>query len=258
METTFEQVTAPTKFLSWTEFPRAMLELSTFAAVSPFMFGAPKGDDHHVLFLPGFLWSDSTTQLMRHQIGQLGYRTHGWELGINLGPKTIGDSGQLLAERVQAIARTGSGPVTLVGHSLGGIMARNFALENPSLVRQVICVGSPFVRDPNGVNSTVARLHDWLTSADSTAESLARPERLAVPVTAIYSEWDGLVASGVCTEVPAERAENIGVYGSHVGMMVNPAVYYALADRLSQPAEEWTPFAPTGWRRNFYPGLAVK
>ena len=252
-----ETASAPGKLLSWTEVPRALLELSTFAAVSPYMAGAPKGDGHDVLFLPGFLWSDATTEVMRHFIGQLGYRAHGWGLGTNLGPRTIGDDGRRLRELVEEIVRAGSGRLSLVGHSLGGIMARDFARENPDLVRQVICVGSPFVGDPGGVNTTVARLHDWLTGAVSAPEKLARTESPTVPISAIYSDLDGLVASNVCTEVPAERAENIGVYGSHLGMMVNPAVYYALADRLSQPEGAWTAFSPTGWRRSFYTGLAV-
>ncbi len=252
------RVEAPAKLWTWTEFPRAMLEFATFATVSPLMSGAAKGDGHDVLFLPGFLWSDRSTRIMRRQIAGLGYRTHGWELGNNRGPTTIGATGERLAERVQAILCNGGGRLSLVGHSLGGIMARNFALQNPELVRQVVCVGSPFVRDFRGVNSTVVRLHDWLTGVSSAAETLTRPEPLQVPVTAIFSILDGLVAPPVCTELTAERAENIGVYGSHVGMMVNPAVYYALADRLSQPAGEWEPFHPQGWRRAFYTDLAAE
>ena len=250
-----QEVTPPANMLAWTEFPRAFLEFSTFATVSPFMSTAPKGDGHDVLFLPGFLWSDQSTYIMRHQITQLNYRTHGWQLGPNFGPSTIGENGEILAERIEAIARSASGPISIIGHSLGGIMARSFALRNPELVRQVISVGSPFVPEPRGVNATVSRLHDWLAGPSSLDEMPECPVALKVPFTAIFSHWDGLVSPAVCTEIASERTQNIGVYGSHLGMMVNPAVYYVVADRLSQPLAEWVPFEPTGWRRAFYPEL---
>ena len=250
-----EELTSPTGMLAWTELPRALLEFSTFAAVSPFMSGAPKGDGHDVLFLPGFLWSDRSTRLMRHYLAQLGYRTHGWELGSNFGPSTIGETGQILAERIEAIIRDGSGQLSLVGHSLGGIMARTFALQNPASIRQLICIGSPFVPEPRGVNATVGRLHGWLTGVPPEADASVCAEALEIPSTAIFSHWDGLVSPVVCTENTTEQAQNICVYGSHLGMMTNPAVFYALADRLAQPQDERVPFNPVGWRRAFYPEL---
>ena len=40
--------------------------------------------------------------------------------------------------------------------------------------------------------------------------------------------------------------ENIEVEASHIGLAVNPAALYAVADRLSQPEGKWKPFERSG------------
>ena len=64
-----------------------------------------------------------------------------------------------------------------------------------------------------------------------------------VPCTSIYSRTDGIVAWQHCLEYPGELAENIEVYSSHVGMAVQPSVFYAVAERLQYTAQNWQPFA---------------
>jgi hypothetical protein len=49
------------------------------------------------------------------------------------------------------------------------------------------------------------------------------------------------------------RSESIEVDASHCGMGANPAVAYAIADRLSQPEGAWRPFTRMGWRSLVYP-----
>ena len=46
--------------------------------------------------------------------------------------------------------------------------------------------------------------------------------------------------------------ENIEVDASHVGLGVNPAALYAVADRLAQPDGAWKPFDRSGFRQLFY------
>jgi len=52
---------------------------------------------------------------------------------------------------------------------------------------------------------------------------------------------------------PAPQAENIEVHASHIGLGVNAAVLYAVADRLAQPEGQWQPFAPPAPLRLLYP-----
>jgi hypothetical protein len=70
-----------------------------------------------------------------------------------------------------------------------------------------------------------------------------------MPSTAIYSRTDGIVAWRTCVQDAGPTSENIAVYGSHCGLGHNPAVVYAVSDRLARPEGEWVPFkAPTALR----------
>ncbi len=131
-------------------------------------------------------------------------------------------------------------------------MSRIYALTHPARVRQVICLGSPFVGDPRAVNKLVLRLHDRLSSIPAAPPPTDRPTPLDVPFTAIYSQTDGIVSATDTSEVAGPRAETIEVYSSHLGLVAHPAVFYAIADRLAQAPEAWRPFQPTGLRRFWY------
>jgi len=62
-----------------------------------------------------------------------------------------------------------------------------------------------------------------------------------------------VVAWRACLEQEAPTAENIEVRGSHCGLGHNPAVLWAVADRLAQPEGRWSRFAPAGALRALYP-----
>lgn len=70
-----------------------------------------------------------------------------------------------------------------------------------------------------------------------------RPARaLPVPSTSVYSRWDGVVDWRSCLQEEGPRSENVAVHASHLGMGVDPAVLWIVADRLAQPADDWRPF----------------
>jgi pimeloyl-ACP methyl ester carboxylesterase len=241
---------APSVVLALAELGRASLETSSLVLAAPCLADAPLGDGHDVIVLPGFAFSGVSTLLLRSYLRTLGYRAHDWDLGRNLGVRTLERGAQALASRIAQLSYGGSRRVSLVGHSLGGVIARQYALEYPGHVRQVICLGSPFVGDPNAVNPLVLRLHNRIAGEPPPVQQ--PPPRLRVPFTAIYSRSDGIVSPSDCTDAAGGDTENIEVFSSHCGLVSHPAVFYALADRLAQPAGYWRQFEPTGWRRAFY------
>ena len=102
----------------------------------------PRGDGHPVVILPGFLGDDLYNAPLCRYLKFLDYDGSGWGQGRNLGPRD-----NLLERVVDDVAgRVASAgkKVTLIGHSLGGIYARELAKAAPELVRQVISLGSPF------------------------------------------------------------------------------------------------------------------
>jgi pimeloyl-ACP methyl ester carboxylesterase len=238
--------------LALAELARASVETSSLFASAPLAKALPRGEPHDVVVSPGFACSQLSTLLLRSFIASLGYRVHDWGLGRNLGARTVGASGERLVQRVEEISQGGANPVTLVGHSLGGVMSRAYALERPGAVRQVICLGSPFVGDPRAVNRWVLGLHDRLSGAPAGPPPSKRPAPLETPFTAIYSQTDGIVAASDTSEARGPRAEAIEVYSSHIGLVAHPAVFYAVADRLAQAPHDWRPFAPRRLVRAWY------
>ena len=134
-------------------------------------------------------------------------------------------------------------PVSIVGWSLGGIFARRLARRTPRQVRQVISLGSPFGQTgPRRAGEPVYQRYSLhvVDGTRTTGGSLARP--LAVPSTAVYSRWDGVVDWRACRQQPGPISENVAVRSSHLGMGHDPAVLWVVADRLAQPRDGWRPF----------------
>ncbi len=252
-----DKVAPPSMFLALTEPVRALFELGSMPMAAPLLAMAPRGDGHPVLVLPGFITSDLSTGLLRRFLTRMGYDAHTWNLGRNLGPKAIGHEGEHLIARLEEVHADTGEKVSLVGWSLGGMMARQLSRRRPDLVRQIITLGSPIVGNPRSSNA-------WRSYQKFTGHKLDDPgvdEQLReshlpppVPSTAIFTKEDGIVAWQNCIEPEDSLTDNIRVYGSHCGLGVNPVVLYAIADRLAQDEGTWKPFERTGLLRQFvYP-----
>jgi hypothetical protein len=245
-----------------TEPLRALCELTALGASLPGLLAtAPAGDGHPVLVLPGFVGSDLYTYVLRRFFTHLGYDARPWRLGRNTGSKEIIDR---LARRFHRLVRTTDQPISIVGHSLGGIFARELARKYPESVRQVITLGSPFaMRSRHTTHPLVLRMFERSSKMSRTEIDLrVLEERLNPPPvhsTAIYSRYDGVVHWRTCREQPGPKSENIEVPASHLGMTIHPTILYVIADRLAQHPATWQKFrAPGTWRdRWFSPGSTV-
>ena len=257
MQNQEDTVSPPSLFLALTEPFRALFELGSMPMMAPFLATAPRGDGHPVLVLPGFVTSDRSTSLLRRFLTRMDYDAHSWNLGHNLGPKAIGQEGEHLIARLDEVhAKTGR-KVSLVGWSLGGMMARQLSRRRPDIVRQVITLGSPIVGNPRATNAW--RAYQAMTGQrleDPGAQEQLRESELPPPVpsTAIYTKEDGIVAWQNCMEPADALTDNIQVHGSHCGLGVNPVVLFAVADRLAQEEGTWKPFDRSSLIRQFaYP-----
>ncbi len=238
--------------LAATEPVRAAASAGALALAYPWLRGAPRGEPHGVLVLPGLLASDVSTVTLRRWLRGLGYPVVGWELGRNRGPtKEITDE---LPRLVQRLADRHGGPVSIVGQSLGGIYARRLATRVPSLVRQVVSLGSPFgLAGRPADDSPGARAYARYRHLHAVPRARGDLGGLAAPSTAVYSRWDGVVDWRACRQQPGPRAENVGVHASHLGMGHDPAVLWLVADRLARAGDGWTPFVPPARLRFLYP-----
>src|SRR5262250_910225 len=133
----------PSLIYALSEPGRFFLEINRLLLLHPLLRQARHGDGHPVMVLPGFLAADGSTAALRHYLSGWGYDTHGWGLGRNFGlRRTDPDFENRLAERVGAMVRRAGRKVSLVGWSLGGVLARELARNCPEHVRSVITLGS--------------------------------------------------------------------------------------------------------------------
>jgi pimeloyl-ACP methyl ester carboxylesterase len=224
---------------------RGIVEWAATYAARGVLNTAPRGDGHPVILLPGFLASDRSTTPLRKFLTHLGYDARGWGQGQNLGRfykvRTI------LEAYVDDVYAQSGQKISLIGWSLGGVFARHLALVNPEKVRSIITLASPFAVDIHA--NSAKKLYDRLSQeGPAQREDLERlAGDLPVPNTSIYSKLDGIVNWQTSVAKSAPNAENIEIrLASHVGIGINPASFWAIADRLVQPDGVFKPFAKTG------------
>lgn len=230
---------------------RAMLEWASFALAWPLLKHAPRGDGHPVMVLPGLCAGDHSTYPLRRFLGHLGYETYPWKQGLNFGPRDHVIKG--LVDQVRSVQKRHGQKVTVVGWSLGGAMANALALRMPERIRQVVTLGSPLTGHPKGTNAW--RLFELVSGFHPDDERLMElvNGNPTVPTTSIMSKTDGIVNWRMSLARESRIAENIEVSATHLGMGANPAVLWAIADRLAQEEGKWKPFKRTaGWRSLLY------
>jgi pimeloyl-ACP methyl ester carboxylesterase len=230
-----QRLQPPSLFLMLAE-ARSLFELNSSLLLSPLL----------LLTLPGFLARDLSMAPMRRYLKELGYDTHAWKMGRNFGG--VSSRRGALRELLTGIHGQTGRKVSLVGWSLGGVYARDLALQLPDMVRAVITLGSPFANDIRATNAT--RLYEALsgeTVDDNPEIRRAIAGDLPVPATSIYSRTDGIVNWRTSLLRPSKTSENIEVYlASHIGLGVNPAALWAVADRLAQAEGEFKQFGRSG------------
>ncbi len=243
----------PSAWLALTEAHRAVAEIITLNLSRRRLVRlAPSGDGHPVMVLPGFMGGDGYNAALRRFLSGLDYSVHGWGQGRNLGPREGVLEG--LRERITYLSERYESPVSLVGHSLGGIFARELAREYPERVRQVISLGSPF-----GEGRMTGSIPARLFSALNPPEELPIDQDVLhhappVPTTAIYSKGDGIVNWKTTLQADGHaKSQSIQVRGSHCGMTLNPSIWFLIAERLAVPHGAWQPFERRNWRNLFFP-----
>jgi triacylglycerol lipase len=190
-----------------------------------------------VLLVPGFMAGDPTLKAMSAFLRHQGFRTYRAQILANVG--CTREAGNKLERRIESIAIKRDRKVTIVGHSLGGMLARGLASRRPDLVEGIVSLGSP-VLAPGAIHKVLAwdaQLLAKLTrvgfggmmGADCFGGECARlsfeeshlPLPPDVAFTAIYSKRDGIVDWRACLDPAATHVE---VRTSHCGMAVDPIV----------------------------------
>ena len=222
----------PHWLLALSDAPRALIDAGFLQVAAPLLHRLPPGNGQAVMVIPGFMGDDRGNMPLIRFLQRLGYNASGWGQGRNLGPSRFSDEN--LRTELSALAGSSGGPVTLVGHSLGGIYAREIARMEPDNIRQVITLGSPF-GPGRDTGSHASRMYKRLNpNADPRDDDNALATPPPVRTTAIYTKADGVVNWRTSVQEGNHgHVHNIEVLGSHIGLNLNAAVWYWVAKKLA-------------------------
>ena len=229
----------------------AVVEFAQLVADPVFYgLGVRRGDGRLALVLPGLFANDWYLWPLRAWLGRVGFRPVRSGLQVNAGcpERLCGVIEDELARRRRSV----SGPVVLIGHSRGGMLARAIAARLQEDASHLILLGSPV--------GLLSRTREWSVSAVAASPAtsriaeqsirarqrldpdcnvpvcgcpfpadFARPLSERTKVASIYSRDDPIVPPAAAM-VPG--AENIELAGTHSGLVYNRAMYRTLARLL--------------------------
>ncbi|MGW0628699.1 esterase/lipase family protein [Streptomyces sp. NPDC002758] len=222
----------PTGIIQERRSPDRALPAPDGTAQLPLQTGTP------VVLLHGFIDNRSTFVLLRRNLAQ-----HGGQRveSLNYSPLTcdIRTAAELLGRHIEEIcARTGSPQIDVVGHSLGGLIARYYVqrLGGDLRVRTLVTLGTPHS------GTRVAPLADahpivrQMRPGSEVVEELARPAPgCRTRFVSFWSDLDELMdpLENARLDHPDLLAQNVQVSGiGHLALPVHPAVAAGIRQAL--------------------------
>jgi len=209
--------------------------------------GVKRGDRSPIILVPGFMAGDAMMLELHWWLRRIGYRSFLSNIAWN--NDCPDKTAKALAHRVRGVHQRTGQKVTLVGHSLGGLLVKSVSQDHPDIVKSVVTMGSPF-KEIVKAHPAVIGLWDRLKLVQGGligrnlslscgtghctcgfVRNMMQPKATAPPQFAIYSKDDGVVEWTSCIE--DDEQCNAEVHGTHIGMVYNAEVFRALGKRLA-------------------------
>ena len=205
-------------------FPSTRIRAAFAPAVSVDVDGAGRP----VIVIPGFMASDRTTARLRRSLTDAGFVCRGWGMGRNLGIRS--DIFERMDERLSEMETTA--PVTLVGWSLGGLIAREYAKYAPHRVAKVITLGAPFSSGPRANNGW--RIYEMIAGPKVADPPLnvSLSSKPAATTVAFWSSRDGMVAPCAACGLPDESDLQLEENCTHMGLIADPRIIRRVAEHI--------------------------
>jgi pimeloyl-ACP methyl ester carboxylesterase len=191
-----------------------------------------------VLLVHGLVDNRSVFAVMRRSLRRRGFTSvHSWNYSPRLAD--VVDAAADLGARVERICQdTGHDRVHVVGHSLGGLIARYYVqrLDGHRRVDSLVTLGTPHAGSRWAHVVPTSLVRQLRPGSDLLAELAEPAPRCTTQVTAIYSDLDPVVvptAAGRCDH-PDLGARNILVRGvGHMSLPINRGVLDEVAVTLA-------------------------
>jgi len=200
-----------------------------------------------VLLIPGFMAGDWTLRQMAAGLRERGFRTYRSHIHANIGCTL--NAAALVESHLERIAERRGSRVQIVGHSLGGMIARGIAVRRPDLVSGIVTMGSPMLAPgahhrlltggvtmlnrlaAAGVPGVMSQECVSGPCAEASFHEVRQPVPSGVAMTNIYSRRDGIVDWKACIDPEGVAVE---VRASHIGLAVDPRVIRTVGEALER------------------------
>jgi pimeloyl-ACP methyl ester carboxylesterase len=207
--------------------------------------GVARGDRAPVVLVPGFLGTDGYLWELYAWLRRMGYQPYMSQIGRNA--DCLEQLMARLLHRIESAQAETGHKVHVIGHSLGGMLARSAATLRSESVASVVSLGSPFrgVRSHPFVLAAAARVRRRIHLDHAagppqcytgycgcpTTEALRATFPASISQLAVYTRTDGIVDWRFC--VNDDPATDVEVPGTHIGLAFNPFAYRAIATHLA-------------------------
>ncbi|MFF6907820.1 lipase family alpha/beta hydrolase [Streptomyces sp. NPDC012389] len=206
----------------------------------PTLPGSPAAE-RPVVLLHGFIDNRSVFLLLRRALARHG-RRHLASLNYSPFTRDLRTAAELLGRHVEELcARTGQREVDIVGHSLGGLIARYYVqrLGGDRRVRTLVTLGTPHGGTAVAPGAGLHPIVRQMRGGSTLIEELRRPAPgCRTRFVSFWSELDQVMVpvGTACVDHPDLDAVNVRVTGiGHLALPVHPAVAAAVLDALEPP-----------------------
>jgi triacylglycerol lipase len=196
-----------------------------------------------VLLIPGFLAGDATLYPFANWLRSRGHQVFFSGILANADcPKRAMDR---LGRILQDLYERYDEKLVVIGHSLGGIYARELARRMPDCVEQTVLLGSPVKGPSDNANpfvqmlaSLTLRMHENTRGCSGGLHDVCGVHSLTpppdVPETIIFSKSDGVVDWTSCLE-SAPNVRSFEVDSTHLGLPYNLDTMRIVQELIERP-----------------------
>ncbi len=202
--------------------------------MSRYAFRPPANNDLrglNVILIPGWQAPEASMEPIRRYLKRLGANAQHWGLGTNRGQPEM--DRDLLLDRIEQMRSDMTGPLVLLGWSLGGVIAREIAREAPELIERVITFGTPVIGGPSYTAAAGAFGDAECERITELSQQLDAEQPIEVPLSLIFTRRDGVVSWPACIDRNSPDVTHFEVGSTHLSMGIDPDVWQIIASEMA-------------------------
>ena len=228
----YEPITPPGKLgaLQELRLPVDMLRWAPSVLTMKFRRAA---HPHTAILLPGFGTGPRSMRVMESFLRRRGHRVRDWGLGVNTAmPGSF-------ARSWGTSSRTRSLHTANPSYSSAGAWAATSLVSSRASIRQA-CAGSSRSAARSSAARAIRPRRNGIGHRATISHAIERAVKdryatpLRVPVTAIYSKRDGIVAWQACIDKWSPDVRHVEVSETHVGLGFSPRVLGLVANEVER------------------------